>query len=121
MRTVRAGIGTLVALALAGVPLVVVKGGPGTDAKPGADRAPSPPSASASPSFAAPAQTFAVGVNQYIFTRVDRTLRTLVFYPATGGAGGATKFNATVAAGRFPLLLFSHGLRGSPESYQALT
>src|SRR4051812_516420 len=49
-----------------------------------------PPSAPASrsaappPAVKAPTQTFAVGVSQFTFTRAGRTLRTLVFYPATG-------------------------------------
>ncbi|GAA2618815.1 hypothetical protein GCM10010399_57300 [Dactylosporangium fulvum] len=69
----------------------------------------------------APTQTFAVGVSQFTFSRSGRTLRTLVFYPATGSAGGAPKSNAAVAAGRFPLVLWSHGLHGSPEGYQGVS
>src|SRR4051794_14908070 len=54
------------------------------------------PSASASksaapPAVKAPTQTFAVGVSQFTFTRAGRTLRTLVFYPATGAAGGSPR------------------------------
>ncbi|WP_327006538.1 chlorophyllase [Dactylosporangium sp. NBC_01737] len=84
------------------------------------------PSASASksaapPAVKAPTQTFAVGVSQFTFTRAGRTLRTLVFYPATGSAGGSPKSNAGAAAGRFPLVLWSHGLHGSPEGYQGVT
>lgn len=50
-----------------------------------------------------------------------RPLPTLVFYPAivpTGRHGlGGTVPGARPAAGRFPLVLFSHGLSGSPERY----
>jgi dienelactone hydrolase len=76
---------------------------------------------SAAPAAKAPTQTFAVGVSQFTFTRAGRTLRTLVFYPAAGAASGSPKSNAAVAAGRFPLLLWSPGLHGSPEGYQGVT
>ena len=72
-------------------------------------------------SITAPTQTFAVGVSQFTFTRAGRTLRTLVFYPATGTAGGAAKNNAAVAGGRYPLVLWSHGLHGSPEGYAGVS
>jgi len=63
----------------------------------------------------------------------SRPLRTLVFYPAapdstaapgsprdSGGPGAARVVaDADPAVGRFPLVLFSHGLRGSPERYFA--
>ena len=84
--------------------------------------APAAGSKSAAPPAAkAPTQTFAVGVSQFTFSRAGRTLRTLVFYPATGAAGGSPKKDAGVAAGRFPLVLWSHGLHGSPEGYQGVT
>jgi dienelactone hydrolase len=57
----------------------------------------------------------------------DRPLRTLVFYPAATPTGPASKEtagepveprrNASPAASRFPLVLFSHGLRGTTERY----
>ncbi len=81
----------------------------------------SAPKSAAPPAVKAPTQTFAVGVSQFTFTRAGRTLRTLVFYPATGSAGGSPKSNAAVAAGRFPLVLWSHGLHGSPEGYQGVS
>ncbi|HTJ38516.1 MAG TPA: dienelactone hydrolase family protein, partial [Dactylosporangium sp.] len=52
-------------------------------------------------------QTFAVATAQFTFTRAGRTLRTMVLYPKT--------------AGRYPLVLWSHGLHGSPEGYQGVT
>jgi dienelactone hydrolase len=49
-----------------------------------------------------------------------RPLPTLVFYPAApwtlAGAGSPVD---EPAAGRFPLVVFSHGLKGSPERYHA--
>jgi fermentation-respiration switch protein FrsA (DUF1100 family) len=71
---------------------------------------------------------YAVGVRVLSLARgSDRPLRTLIFYPATqeglttpallraGGRNGRSEPGP--AAGRFPLVLFSHGLRGTPELY----
>ena len=44
-----------------------------------------------------------------------------MWYPATGAAGGSPKANAPAASGRFPLVLFSHGLQAKPESYASIT
>jgi dienelactone hydrolase len=71
-----------------------------------------PGATTAAPPAKAPAQTFAVGVSQFTFSRAGRTLRTLVFYPKSGNGP---------AAGRFPLVLWSHGLHGSPEGYQGVS
>jgi dienelactone hydrolase len=73
---------------------------------------PSAPAASGSPSTAvtsppatAPSQTFTVTTRELRLSRgSDRPLRTVVTYPK--------------GAGRFPLVLFSHGLTGTPEGYQ---
>ncbi len=74
------------------------------------------------PTGHAPASSFALGTRTLMLSRgADRPLRTVVWYPATGAAGGSPRTNATPAAGRFPLLLFSHGLTASPESYASLT
>ncbi|MFC3741865.1 alpha/beta hydrolase family protein [Paractinoplanes deccanensis] len=58
--------------------------------------------------------------------RAGRPLTTLVFYPAArptaghgGGRSGRAKTQRVPAAGRFPLVLFSHGLRSSPERFAA--
>lgn len=45
----------------------------------------------------------------------DRPLRTVVLFPSGDYVDGAFD----VAAGRFPVVLFSHGLRGSPELYES--
>jgi dienelactone hydrolase len=48
-----------------------------------------------------------VATREYQFNRgADRPLRTIVTYPK--------------GAGRFPLVLFSHGLTGTPEGYQKI-
>jgi fermentation-respiration switch protein FrsA (DUF1100 family) len=44
----------------------------------------------------------------------------VIWYPATGSAARHVRTNATAAAGRFPLVLFSHGLTSSPEAYAGL-
>ncbi|WP_433214053.1 alpha/beta hydrolase family protein [Dactylosporangium sp. CS-047395] len=63
--------------------------------------------APAASSGKAPTQTFAITSSQFTFTRAGRTLRTVVWYPKT--------------AGRYPLVLWSHGLHGSPEGYAGVT
>ncbi|GAA2377566.1 alpha/beta hydrolase family protein [Dactylosporangium salmoneum] len=64
-------------------------------------------SAAAASAGKAPTQTFAVASAQFTFTRAGRTLRTVVWYPKSSG--------------RFPLVLWSHGLHGSPEGYAGVT
>src|SRR4051812_37232169 len=56
----------------------------------------------------APARRFDVRQRQFPFTRGDRPLPTPVWYPATNGAP---------AAGRFPVVLFSHGLNSAPSDF----
>jgi dienelactone hydrolase len=68
--------------------------------------------AGAVPHVAAPQVAHAVGERVLMFARgADRPLPTTVWYPAAGVA---------VAAGRFPLVLFSHGLHGGPHRYAGL-
>ncbi|MEV0713955.1 chlorophyllase [Asanoa sp. NPDC050611] len=71
--------------------------------------APAPSStAAAAPKVAgtAPARSFEVAVREMAFTRQGRTLETTVYYPQ--------------GAGRFPVVLFSHGLGGRPADYAPL-
>jgi dienelactone hydrolase len=71
--------------------------------------------------------TYPVGLRVLHLRRgPHRPLTTLVFYPAArfatvgrGMPGPARGGARTPAAGRFPLVLFSHGLSGSPERYAA--
>jgi dienelactone hydrolase len=66
---------------------------------------------------AAPAQPFAVGSRQLALSRgSDRPLPTTVWYPATGiPVTGTARAGAAPAAGRFPIVLLSHGLRSLPS------
>lgn len=71
----------------------------------------------------APARAFAVGRRDFGFSRgADRLLTTRVWYPAQGAvpATPAPVDNAAPAAGRFPLIMFSHGLTSSPDDFAAL-
>jgi dienelactone hydrolase len=71
-----------------------------------AEASPSATKASTSaapPAATAPTATFATASTQLTFSRSGRSLRTVITYPK--------------GAGRFPLVLWSHGLHGSPEGY----
>ena len=71
----------------------------------------------------APAQAHAVGKRVLQFSRgADRPLPTTVWYPATGPAPASPDpvEDAPVAPGRFPLVLFSHGLTAQPGDYEAM-
>jgi dienelactone hydrolase len=72
---------------------------------------------------AAPAHSYNVGRRDFPFARGDdRPLPTSVWYPAEGvvPARPAPVDAATPAAGRFPLILFSHGLTSSPTDFEAM-
>jgi dienelactone hydrolase len=69
----------------------------------------------------APRNAFAVGVRTLRLARTaERRLTTTVFYPTTGRGGGPARRDAPVATGRFPVVLFSHGLNGRPDDYREL-
>ncbi len=71
----------------------------------------------------APKQAFAVGRRDFAFPRgADRALPTRVWYPATGPvpSSPAPVDNAPPMAGRYPLIVFSHGLTSSPDDFAAL-
>lgn len=74
------------------------------------------PSTSPKPAPRAPSKTFTVSTRQLSLARGSRKLPTTVWYPAT-----STKANAAMAAGRFPVVVFSHGLNGEPAYYAQLT
>ncbi|MBN1174089.1 MAG: hypothetical protein JXA67_18090 [Micromonosporaceae bacterium] len=86
---------------------------------------PAGPSASASARRSAPQSAFAVGVRTLNLSRsADRPLPTTIWYPASGSASrGApvARKGASVAQGRFPLVLASHGLTGLPEHLAPIT
>ncbi|MGW0431292.1 alpha/beta hydrolase family protein [Micromonospora sp. NPDC003197] len=104
-----------------------------TDQRDPAAGGPSPeaatPSASATtaaapfapPAGIAPADSFAVGVRELKLARgTERPLPTTVWYPATGRAGSTAEHAAPVADGKFPVVVFSHGLTATPADYQPL-
>lgn len=101
-----------------------VSAGPGaTPVVPSATPSAVPSAAAPSPVVrAAPKAALAVGVRTLKLSRGgDRPLPTTVWYPASGKAGGSPRANAKAAPGRFPVVLFSHGLHGLPAYYQAIT
>ncbi len=65
----------------------------------------------------APTQSFAVGRRDFTFARADRRLPVRAWYPAVGVPGGEPADAATPATGRFPLVLFSHGLTSQPDDF----
>lgn len=74
-----------------------------------------------SPSGPAAGGSFAVGVRHLSFSRgPDRPLPTTVWYPASGEARAGVEADVEVARGRFPIVLFSHGLPSLPETYAAV-
>lgn len=63
----------------------------------------------------APTKSYPVGVRMLKLSNgPDRPLPTTLYYPVTRPGG------STTAAGRFPVVLFSHGLTGHPTNYHAL-
>jgi len=67
-----------------------------------------------------------VGVTHFAYSRGrDRPLPTTVWYPAAGrprrGAKTVPVTDATPAAGRFPLIVWSHGLFSTPEDQSGTT
>lgn len=71
--------------------------------------------------------SYPVGVRTLALSRgAERPLPTTVWYPAAA-VGGSTSHpdlpvaGAPVAAGRFPIVLFSHGLHSLPEQHAQLT
>jgi dienelactone hydrolase len=124
---VRARLVVLVAAALTMAPLAAACDRPAggtwhTASGASAPAASAPPAGAPAPGVAAstaPAKAFAVGVRHLTLARAaDRPLPTTVWYPATGSPGGTPKAGAAPAPGRFPLVLFSHGLGGEPENYE---
>lgn len=68
---------------------------------------------------AAPNRAYAVGVRTLALNRgTDRPLPTTIWYPSgTGPIGQRPARDAPMAPGRFPLVLFSHGLHSLPEMH----
>ncbi|MBQ0901714.1 dienelactone hydrolase family protein [Micromonospora sp. U21] len=72
------------------------------------------------PAGTAPQRAFAVGVRQLKLNRDGRALPVTLWYPAAGETGGAARRSAAAAEGRFPVVMFSHGLGGRPDDYATL-
>ncbi|MER7331519.1 MULTISPECIES: alpha/beta hydrolase [unclassified Micromonospora] len=71
------------------------------------------PGTSAPPARPAPETTYAVGVRTFTLDPASaRPLPVTLWYPADGDA---------VAAGRFPVVVYSHGLHSLPELHAGLT
>lgn len=112
----------LVTAALLSAGLAGCSGGAAPAARPAPD---APPKATAPtprvPAGHAPTKSFAVGVRQLKLNRGgDRPLPVTVWYPARGAAGGEPERSAPAAGGRFPVVMFSHGLGARPTDYQLL-
>ncbi|WP_423790598.1 alpha/beta hydrolase family protein, partial [Micromonospora globispora] len=76
------------------------------------------------PARHAPLGAYAVGVRQLTVDPTGpRPLPVTIWYPAAGGPPGPTQAtsDAPVAAGRFPVVIYSHGLRSLPELHAPLT
>lgn len=84
-------------------------------------RAVAAPSSTARPP-GTPERPYAVGVRTLALGRGSgRPLPTTLWYPTGLGApGGRPAPDAPVATGRFPLVLFSHGLQSLPELHSAM-
>ncbi|SCF11531.1 alpha/beta hydrolase family protein [Micromonospora mirobrigensis] len=120
----------LLAVALLTVGLAGCSGDPAPSARPAAPTPPAstPPAdtkatvpAPRVPEGHAPTRAFAVGVRQLKLNRGgDRPLPVTLWYPAPGAAGGSAQRSVPAAAGRFPVVMFSHGLGGEPGDYATL-
>jgi len=102
-------------------PSATAPAGPAT--APAGPAAASPgPAASAPVAGRAPGAPFAVGMRSVRLSNgATRPLPTTVYYPATGSTpAGTARTGAPVAAGRFPVIVFSHGLSGVPAVYAGL-
>lgn len=62
----------------------------------------------------APTEVFIVNQREIAVTREGRQVRTVIFHPRGELVDGEWQ----LPPGTFPLILFSHGLRGSPEIYE---
>lgn len=79
------------------------------------------PTASMSTPSTAPRERFTVGLRRLEFRRgADRPLPTTIWYPVLGEPGRTPPADADMAPGRFPLVLFSHGLNALPEEYKPI-
>lgn len=82
---------------------------------------PSATTAAPAPTGTAPAAMYAVGRRELRFDRgADRPLPVTVWYPARGARDTTPRPGLPIADGRFPVVLFSHGLSAEPAEYAPL-
>jgi alpha-beta hydrolase superfamily lysophospholipase len=97
----------IAALVAAGALLAGCGGGSRPAARPVAVPSSAPAVSQAPPAGRAPSKSFEIGIRTDTFTRDGtRPLRTTTWYPK--------------ASGRYPLVLFSHGLHGDPADFTPL-
>jgi hypothetical protein len=66
----------------------------------------------------APLTAYAVGRREVAYARgAQRPLRVTLWYPADGASTGAPVEGAAPSVGRFPVVLFSHGLNSRPRDF----
>ncbi|HEX7744439.1 MAG TPA: chlorophyllase, partial [Micromonosporaceae bacterium] len=98
-----------------GSPAVAPGAAPRATGSTPASAAPAPSRAAVEPSGTAPRHPFAVGVRKLSLNRGGaRPLPVTIWYPRA--AAGRT----AAAPGRFPVVVFSHGLTGLPDDYAPL-
>lgn len=103
-------------IVVAAVTLVLTSAA-GCSAEPSPPSDPPPPASPAAVEPSPAAARFAVGRRELHLSRGERKLRTVLLYPAAGVESDPIRADAMPAAGKFPLVLFSHGLHGTPERY----
>ncbi|WP_433649190.1 alpha/beta hydrolase family protein [Micromonospora zamorensis] len=88
---------------------------------PAAPAAPEPtvPATPQVPAGHAPQNPYPVGVRDLKLNRDGRALPVRIWYPAAG-EDGPVRRGAAGAKGRFPVVMFSHGLGGRPDDYATL-
>ncbi|MGC4803547.1 alpha/beta hydrolase family protein [Micromonospora sp. DT233] len=115
----------VVALVVSALFVVGVGGCSGGDGSGGSPGSPTPARSESAPAprvpaGSAPSATFAVGVRQLKLSRDDRPLPVTIWYPARGTAGKSPQRSAPTATGRFPVVMFSHGMNSRPAEYATL-
>lgn len=80
---------------------------------------PTAPATPQVPAGHAPENPYPVGVRDLKLNRDGRALPVKIWYPAAGEEGPVRR-GAAVAKGRFPVVMFSHGLGGRPDDYATL-
>jgi fermentation-respiration switch protein FrsA (DUF1100 family) len=120
IRTLRAGLAGALGATLLAALLSGCTGAVGRESDKPARGGVAQAAAPKPPARPAPGKPFAVGVRGIATKRDGRAIRSTVWYPAAGKAGGLAKRDAKAAGGEFPIVVFSHGLNGRPADYRGL-